>query len=127
MSANPNFASIVSFATIRLSVANASLLGTGTGVVLLIAPVGGTKITRVRIKARGPTTAGMIRFFASDGTIISPMTEVPVVAVTPSATVESWSGEATGLAGLALPNGAQIFVTTERAELFHVWAELANF
>jgi hypothetical protein len=86
-----------------LSAANALRDGTGTIVTNWIAPAfvdasnpGGARIERIMIAATGTTTAGMIRIFTSDSAAANSATnthlyyEVPVTAITPSATVGSF-------------------------------------
>lgn len=121
-----------------ISVANTNRDGTGALGTVCTGPVTAAgagvlaRIERVTIKAVGTTTAGMIRFFVSNdgGTTKRFLTEFPVTAVTPSASGVSFESTVPGLVGLKLSGGngsaaqAILYAATEKAETFHVIAEL---
>ena len=80
----------------------------GTGTIVSVVSGGtapGSRIDRVRVTAKGTTTAGVIRLYLSDGTNIRLIKEILVTAITPSASVEVWSAEVTFSDGLVIPNG----------------------
>lgn len=121
-----------------ISTANTNRDGTGTLGTVCTGPVTAagagvlTRIERVTVKALVTTTAGMIRFFLSTdgGTTKRFLTELAVSAVTPSATVAAFEATVPALVGLRLPGGngsaaqAILYAATEKAETFHVVAEL---
>ena len=110
----------------RISTANINRDGTGTLATLLTGGASGTRPDRVRIKATGTTTAGMIRFFLADnqGTpAIRLIHEISVTAITPSATIESFAAEWVRTDGQPLvivPSGWTLRVSTHNAETFDV-------
>lgn len=123
-----------------ISTANANRDGSGTLGTVCSGPSTNagagvlTRIERVTVKATGTTTAGMIRFFVSTdaGTTKRFLTELAVTAVTPSASAVSFEATVPGLVGLKLPGGsggtpqAILYAATEKAETFHVTAELGT-
>lgn len=126
---------------VLVSSANTARDGTGTLATLAAGPVTlaaagvGKRINRVRAKAIGTTTAGMLRFFVSadGGTTKFLIHEVVVKAIVPSAFVATWAAEIEELAGLVLPGGngsaaqSLLYVSTHNAESFHVTCEGGNF
>jgi hypothetical protein len=81
----------------------------------------------VRVQASAATTAGAVRLFLYDGTNTYLLRELIVAAVTPSTTVEAWSGEV-DLDGLVLPTNAwKLRAATHNAEAFKVFAKGGNF
>ena len=122
MATNANYASIPRAAAAVLSAANTNRDGTGTIVTILAGGTSGSRVDDIRISATGTTTAGMIRFYLSldGGTTNRLLFEVPVTAVTPSATVQSFQTLLTNL-GITLPDAnAQLRASTHNAESFHV-------
>lgn len=109
--------------------ANTARDGTGTLVTILTAGASGTRIERVKIKATGTTTAGMIRLFVHNGTAAFLLDEIPVLAITPSATVESFEGEIVygSSSPLILPSGFTLRATTHVAEAFHAIVIAGDF
>src|SRR5688572_19761143 len=81
-----------------ISTANTAKDGSGTGPATSIfaAGSGGSKIEQIDVKARGTTTAGMVRIFLWDGSGTDGHLyyEFPVAAITPSATVLSFESRA---------------------------------
>ena len=73
----------------------------------------------VCITASAATTAGVIRMFVSDGTLIYLHSEFLVTAVTPSTSVGVWSIQLTNL-GIILKSGWSLRFGTNNAELFKV-------
>lgn len=109
--------------------ANTARDGTGTTTTILTAGASGTKVERLKFKARGTTTAGMIRVWIHDGTTFFLHEEIPVTAVTPSATVEAWEAE------LPLgddfhetfPTGWTLKAAPHNAESFDVYTDAGDF
>ena len=120
MSAAPQFSSIPINPHGAVSTANTNRDGSGTTLLLYTTPAGHARIDDIAIKARGTTTAGMIRFFLSpDGVAYRLWKEVSVTAITPSATVQSFESLLVSL-GLVLVAGMRIYVSTEKAEAFDI-------
>jgi hypothetical protein len=109
----------------RISTANANRDGTGTLGSLFVAGANGSRVERVEITATGTTTAGMIRFFTYDGTNYRAIKEVPVSAITPSASTAAFASEwarTDGYPLMVLPSGWTLYVGTNNAESFDVQA-----
>lgn len=119
MSASPQFAAVAVNASQTIATANTARDGTGTIATLYTAPANGARIDDLMLKARGTTTAGMIRLFIHDGTNYHLWKEVPVTAITPSATLPSFEYPLYEL-GLILQSGWGLRVSTEKAESFDV-------
>lgn len=107
---------------VTISTANSNLDGTGTVGQLISGGSNGTYIKRIIIKAQGDTTMGMIRiFFSKNGTKMRTFLEVPVPEVNRDGDTPSF--EATIWLGMRLEAENYIFVSTENAETFNVFAE----
>jgi hypothetical protein len=113
----------------QVSAANTNRDGTGTIVDIVTGAADQTRIHKIRIKAVGTTIAGMIRLYISDGTNTRLWTEMPVTAVTPSATLQSFEQTIYlfGEDALVLPTNYKLRASTEKAETFNIFAEGANF
>ena len=124
MSATPAFATVPHTASVNVSTANTNRDGTGVVATLLTAPVAttnGTRVDDIAIKARVATTAGMIRFFLYDGTTHRFLTEVPVSAITPSASVAAFEDRTTlKNLGWIVQGGWSLRCSTEKGESFDV-------
>jgi hypothetical protein len=107
-------------AVVQISTANTNRDGTGTMGTLLTGATDGTRIEAIKIKATGTTTAGMVRIFYYDGTNVRLIGEVPIAAVTPSATLPAY--EATIPFKMVVPSAKEIRVSTEKGETFNVFA-----
>jgi hypothetical protein len=117
MATSPQYVSVPKTYTATLSTANSNRDGvTGQYVQIMTAGSNGSRVDKIVICATGTTTDGMIRFFLNDSLIM----EVPVVAVTPSATTPAWSAEVTFVGGLVLGAGAVLKASTEKSEIFKV-------
>lgn len=119
MSSTPNFASTPINAAVNIATANPNRDGTGTIGTVYTATTGGARIDDLYIKARVTTTAGMIRLWIHDGTTYRFWREIPVYAVTPSATAMSFETQLVGL-GLILQSGWSLRASTEKAESFDI-------
>lgn len=129
MAASPQYASTPKIGTAVVSTANTNRDGTGTLGTVFTAGASGSRLDTIEVQATAPTTAGMVRLFISDGTNHRLFAEVPVVAVTPSATVPAFSalvaGNAQGLVNnvplpFSLPTGWSLRAATHNAESFTV-------
>ena len=124
----------------QISTANTARDGSGTTVEIAAGPTTaagsgvGKRITGVQIQATGTTSAGMFRFFISvdGGTTKRLIDEVPVIAITPSATLAAWNGSSGGLIGIILPgqvssNTQKLYASTEKSETFNVIVHGATY
>lgn len=113
----------------RVGVANissASAIRTTTGVTgltsLFVAGTNGSRVDRIRVKATATTTAGMVRIWIYSGSGNAQLLfEIPVSAITPSATVASFDTYL-NVDMENLPSGYTLYATTEKAEAFNVMA-----
>lgn len=128
MAASPQFTGTPLYGSAVVSTANTNRDGSGTLATVLTLPAGGGRIDRAVLKATGNTTAGMLRLFIHDGTAARCIAEIPVPAITVSATVASFetvidfaTGESAAY-GLVLPAGHSLRACTHVAETFHVTA-----
>jgi len=92
----------------------------------------GSRIDAIDLKAVGTTTAGMVRLFIHDGADARLLTEVPVIALTPSGTLPSWEAQLntntmTQVLPLVLPTGYSLRAATNNAETFNVIALGGDF
>ena len=129
MANQPNFGQTPVTSTAQLSVANPNRDGTGVMYDVVSAGANGTRIDTIMIKATGATTAGMIRFYiaTSDNVTQRLIFEIPVAAVTPSATVATFEqlyqingGLAIPPASTAVPAGYKLRASTQNSETFNV-------
>lgn len=125
MSSSPNFATTARHECAQVSVANANRDGTGTLATVFNAGASGSRISRIHIKATVTTTAGIVRLYIHDGTNARLWNEVAVTAITPSATVKSFSDELSEAADydtlpIMLKTGESLRASTEKAETFNV-------
>lgn len=108
--------------------ANTNRDGSGTLGTLLTAGSNGARVTNFRFQATGTTTAGVIRLYKYDGsTTARLLKEIIVAAVTPSTSVEAWSGEWKPTFPIVLPSGYSIRVSTNNAETFNGFADAGDF
>ena len=132
MSTTANYASTPKCGVGQVSVANTNRDGTGTIVTVFSAGASGSRIDAIDLKAVGTTTAGMIRLFIHDGANARLLTEVPVIAITPSGTLPSWETQLntntmTQVLPLVLPTGYSLRAATNNAETFNVIALGGDF
>lgn len=126
MAATPQFADTPIIAAGQVSTANTGRDGTGTMSTLVSGATNGTRIDRITVEATVTTTAGMVRFFIHDGTNTRLWREVPVVAVTPSASAAAFTAILNGL-GLVLPSTYELRASTHNAEAINVIVEGAEY
>lgn len=101
--------------------------GTGTLVDVLLAGADGLNIWSIIIKAQETTTAGTVRLFLYDGTNTRILKEVPVAAITQSATTPTFYHKINFENGFALKSGWYLKASTEKAETFTVMAQGCNW
>lgn len=106
-----------------LSAANANRDGTGTLVTLYTAGANGGRVDMVRAKAKGDTTAGMVRVYLSTdaGATKRLIAELVVAAVTVAADVAGWEGEWVPSRPLVVPAAAVLYASTHNAEGINVF------
>jgi hypothetical protein len=120
-----NYASTPNCGAVNIATANTNRDGTGTIGTVLTAGASGSRIDAIDIKATATTTAGMIRLFIHDGTNARLLTEVPVLAVTPSGTTPAWevqlnTNTMTQVLPIIFPTGYSLRASTNNAESFNV-------
>jgi hypothetical protein len=114
----------------RISTANANRDGTGTLGSVIAGATDGTRVDRIVICATVTTTAGMVRLFIDDATNIRLWREVPVTAITVSASVAGFThtiSSPDSLPLLVLPLNYTLKAGTHNAEQIDVIAHAANF
>lgn len=132
MSTSAQYASTPNFGIVAIATANTAKDGTGTLGTVLTAGATGSRIDGICIKAKATTTAGAIRLFVHDGTTAFLLTEIPVIAVTSSATSPSFEAQINNntmsqLFPITLPTGYSLRASTNNAEGFNVMAQGGNF
>lgn len=132
MSTSPQYASTPRCGIGQVATANTNLDGTGTLATILTAGASGSRIDAINLKAVATTTAGMIRLFIHDGTNARLLTELPVLALTPSATLPSWEAQITTnnmsqILPIILPTGYSLRASTHNTETFNVIAIGGDF
>lgn len=122
MASSPNYAASPSNGALaQISTANTARDGTGTLGTVFTAGASGGRVDKLLIQAAGTTTAGMVRLFIDNGAgAIRLVKEVPVLAITPSATIPAWQAEVTFDIGLELQANAILKASTHNAEAFNV-------
>ena len=130
MAATPQFVGTpnlgASLSAARISAANTARDGSGTLATLITGGSNGTRVDRVNLKATSSTSLGMIRFFLCDnqGTPNKRLiAEIPVAAITPTASVKTWEDEwvrTDGQPVVIVPAGWTLRVSTHIAESFDV-------
>lgn len=125
--ASPQFIKDPLIGFVQISTANANLDGTGTTGLLVTGRQAGTKVEAIVIKAAGTVTDGMIRIFLSfDAGVTKRLwREEPVSAATPSATAQAFMSVIQP--SIVLEDDQRIYVSTEKAETFNVFAHGGDF
>ena len=115
----------------QVSTANTARDGTGTIASIFAAGLEGSRIDQIRIHATSTTTAGMIRLFIDNGTNTRLWKEIPVTAITPSATQPAWSANVASQVDLelplVLPATHSLRAATNNAETFNIIAIGGDF
>jgi len=99
----------------------------------------GAKVTRIRAAATSTTTAGMLRFYRYNTATAYLLFEVPVSAITPSATVRAWSldqvtspaytldNDGAMVVDITLAAGESLRFAPHNAESFTITADYGEF
>ena len=127
MAANPIFPDTPIAAVAQVTTAETALDGTGNVVTVWTPGADGGRIEYIRVKALVATSSGMIRLFIHNGTNSRLWHEIPVTAITPSASVESFEAEVVPTRPLVLPTGYSLRASTEKTETFNVFAHGGDF
>ena len=90
MATAPPFPSTPRVGSAQMSTANANRDGTGTIVDVLTGVSAGTRVSSVVVQAIVTTTAGMVRLYYYDGTNTRLVDEIPIPAVTVSASQQGY-------------------------------------
>lgn len=114
-----NYAGTPRTAVAQVSTANTARDGTGTLSTVLTAGTSGSRIDDITVTAVATSTAGMVRLFLHDGATARLWKEVSVSAITPSATVATFTSSLFNL-GLILQSGWSLRASTHNAETFNV-------
>ena len=106
---------------VQISTANTNTDGTGTLVTAKTAGTNGSWVTKVKVKATGTTTAGVSRFYASNGTNSRLIGEAVIDANTASGTNPSFETTWYPDGGrLNLPTGWELRAAPHNAETFNL-------
>jgi hypothetical protein len=132
MATQAQYASVPKVGVGQISTANTNRDGTGTIGTVFTAGSNGSRIDMIDVQATATTTSGMIRLFVHDGTTAFLVAELPVVAVTPSATNPAYSQQLntntmTQFLPIVLPTGYSLRASTNNAEAFNVIAFGGDF
>jgi hypothetical protein len=120
MATSPTFTGTPRVGIAALSAANTARDGTGTIVDTLTGVAAGTKVFEVRVHATATTTAGMVRLFLYNGTTYYLFDEIPVPAITGSASVAEFDA-VRRYDNLILPSASyKVSASTHNAETFNV-------
>lgn len=127
MALQPQYIGIPKNGVAQVSTANTTLTGAGTLVTVYTAGATGSRIDSLLVQATGTTTAGMVRLFISDGTTNHRLImELPVVAITPAATLPAWSATVNFPKGLVLQATWLLKASTHNAETFNIIPTVAG-
>ncbi len=105
---------------VQIATANTNRDGTGTLGTGITGGTNGTRIIRIEAVATGTTTAGMVRVYIDNLTNVRLIEEIPVTAITPSASVEVFKGSIVPTEPLVMPSGYILKFSTHNAETFNV-------
>lgn len=111
----------------KLSAANTNRDGTGTVVTIVSGGAIGSRVDKIKAVGAGIVTAGVIRYFLTNGTTFALLKEVLVPATTPSTAIAAWEDERTFADGLLIQNGWSLVAATNNAENFNVIASGGDF
>jgi hypothetical protein len=126
MANNAQFVATPKNGVAQVSTANTARDGTGALATVYTAGANGSRIDSLVVQATATTTAGMIRLFISDGSNNRLVTELPVVAVTPSGTIPAWNAEVRFDGGLVLQATWTLQGSTNNAETFNIIPTVAG-
>ena len=106
----------------QVSAANTNRDGTGSLVSIWTGTTNGSKVDLIIIRATVTTTAGMVRLFLDDTSNVRLIKEIPVSAITPSATVEAFTAEYSPTKAIIIPSGWILKASTHNAEAINIFA-----
>jgi hypothetical protein len=113
-----------------ISTANTNRDGTGTIVSIFTAGLNGAHIDKIKIKAQGTTTAGIVMLFLLDGTNTRLWQEIVIDAITPSTSVASFEITLTPDNNddmpLILPDSWTLGAAPQKTETFNIIAQPAG-
>lgn len=112
-----------------ISAANTNRDGSGTIVTVCAGVAAGSRVSSISVKATVTTTAGMVRIYKSTdtGTTWRLFREIPVSAITASASVATFFGKL-DFEDLVLSGTSDLIgASTHNAETFNVWPEVMDF
>jgi hypothetical protein len=126
---NPIFTLTPHIGVVSIATANTGRDGSGTLGSVITGATNGTRVTRITVTASGTTTAGMVRLYIDSGAGALLWKEIPVTAITGSASVAEFSSisEFTGERSVILPNAYILKASTHNAEPFVVIAEGGDY
>lgn len=121
MSTTPQYAVTPVIGMKQVTAANTNRDGTGTTVTVLTGGASGTRITSLLSEATVTTTAGMVRWYLTDGVTTRLVAEQPVVANTVAANTPGWRNRVP-LDDLVLPSASwSLLASTHNAEAINVF------
>ena len=126
MALQPQYVGTPKNGVAQVTVANTTRDGTGTLATVYTAGQAGARIDSLLVQATDTTAAGMIRLFISDGSANLLIMELPVVAVTPAATIPAWCATVNFPNGLVLQANWLLKASTHNAETFNIIPTVAG-
>lgn len=112
-------------AQVKIATANTNTDGTGTLGAVLTGSTNGTGVTSITIKAEVTTTAGMVRLYIDNLSIVCLIYEQNIAAITKTATVAAFYVNIP-FEDLIIPSGYILKASTEKAESFSIIAFAGN-
>jgi hypothetical protein len=126
MASAPNFSATPKYGGVSISSADTSRTAPTNVGTVFTAGASGSRIDEVTITAAGTSTENVVRLFVHTGSTYYLLQEVLILAVTPSASLDSFSTTLT-FNSLVLPTGHSLRATTNNAEAYHVHAFGGDF
>jgi hypothetical protein len=124
----PRFVTTPKAWSVLADTANTNLDGTGDVATVMSGGTDGSLVEWVKIKARVTTTAGMVRLYHHNGASSFLIAEIPVPAITISATVPGFEALVPMPGGgLNVANGSGLRASTEKSEAFCITANGGDF
>jgi hypothetical protein len=125
MASSPQYAATPKNGTLttQLTTADSALNNPVTSIVsVFTAGANGSRIDRLKIKATGSTSAGLVRLFVSNdgGTNKRLVSEIAVTAITTSSTVPAFEFDHVFFGGLILQPSAILYATTSVTQTINV-------
>jgi hypothetical protein len=126
MASTPNFAATPRCSSVSISTADTSRTAPTNVGTLFTAGASGSRIDEIDITATGTSTSNIVRIFIYNGTTYFLLQEITITAITPSASVASFTTAIT-FNSLVIPSGSSVRVTTNNAESYDVTAFGGDF